>query len=61
MSAKTKDLRIRKMSAPDLVCKEMKALITQGTWEVNKKYPRKVNWQKPSVLTALPSAWRCRS
>ncbi|MCC8026866.1 MAG: FadR family transcriptional regulator [Clostridium sp.] len=39
MSAKTKDLRIRKMSAPDLVCKEMKALITQGTWEVNKKIP----------------------
>ncbi|POP33877.1 FadR family transcriptional regulator [Lactonifactor longoviformis] len=39
MSAKTKDLKIRKMSAPDLVCKEMKALISQGIWEENKKIP----------------------
>ena len=39
MSTKTNSLKIRKMSAPDLVCNEMKDLIFQGIWEENKKIP----------------------
>ncbi|MGI6070930.1 MAG: FadR/GntR family transcriptional regulator [Blautia sp.] len=39
MTVKVIDLKIRKMSAPDLVCEEIKSLISQGIWEENKKIP----------------------
>ena len=34
-----KDLKIRKMSAPDLVCEEIKSSILRGVWEENEKIP----------------------
>ncbi|WP_195268847.1 GntR family transcriptional regulator [Eubacterium sp. 1001713B170207_170306_E7] len=34
-----KDLKIRKMSAPDLVCEEIKSLILRGVWLEDEKIP----------------------
>lgn len=34
-----KDLKIRKMSAPDLVCEEIKSFIQRGVWEEDEKIP----------------------
>ena len=35
----TKSLKIKKLSAPDLVCEEIKRLISQGTWKCYQKIP----------------------
>ena len=32
-------MKIKKMSAPDLICERIKSLISNGTWEQNKKIP----------------------
>lgn len=32
-------MKIKKISAPDLICEKIKSLISNGTWEPNKKIP----------------------
>lgn len=33
------NMKIKKMSAPDLICERIKSLISNGTWEQDKKIP----------------------
>ena len=44
-----KDIRIKKVSAADMVFDKMKEFILNGTWPLHEKCPRRGSWRRHSA------------